>query len=80
MVTKEAILKMVGDHDGKWGWYQIERKVNPQDLMPGTSAMGLIKELLLEGFIAQLPTEPMPYYALTEAGKARYAATAFDRS
>jgi DNA-binding HxlR family transcriptional regulator len=80
MVSKEAILKMIGDHNGTWGWYQLERVVNPRNLPPGRSVMDLVKELMNDGLIVQLPTEPMPYYALTDLGRSHYESTLHDHS
>ena len=74
MVSKETLLGFIAKHDTKWGWYQVERMVNPRDLPPGKTVMGLLKELEGDGTIRQVPDEPMPRYSLTEQGRLLYQA------
>src|SRR5262249_32370066 len=70
MITKHDILSRIGKHDGEWGWYQLERVINPDELPLGKTVMSLVSELEMDGQIVQLPAKPISKYKLTEKGKA----------
>ena len=68
MTTKVDVLKRIARHDGEWGWYQLERAIDPRTLAPDTTVMSLVRELETNGLVIELSAKPMPKYKLTEKG------------
>lgn len=66
---QHKLLNSVENHDGEWGWYQLDRVVNPRDLPDGTTVMDVLKSLEANGFIAQLTDSPQNKFTITEAGR-----------
>lgn len=67
--VKRQLLKSISKHDGEWGWYQLDRVVNPRDLPTGHTAMSVLEMLEQEGLIQQRPAEPQARYSLTDKGR-----------
>lgn len=72
--TKKIILKMVQDHDGKWGWYQIDRALSIKGIVGVNvgAAMAQLREeglVIGDGDVQQASTR----YTLTKAGAAALA-------
>ena len=49
--TKQRLLEAITDHDGEWGWYQLERIPDYRKLPDGVTVMTMLKELEEEGLI-----------------------------
>jgi DNA-binding HxlR family transcriptional regulator len=67
-----TILRLVGEHEGEWGWYQFERAFPPgwfTDLAPTTSALEVLNRLELDGLVTTVPGEPQRKYHLTDQGR-----------
>jgi hypothetical protein len=75
MVNQTArltFLRLIGDHDGEWGWYQFERAFPPgwfTDELPNTRAMDILNQLELDGLVSSTPGEPRRKYRLTDQGR-----------
>ena len=70
------LLKSIEKHDGEWGWYQLDRVVNPHDLPDGTTVMDILKSLETSGLVAQLSASPQNKFTITEAGREALAQAA----
>jgi DNA-binding PadR family transcriptional regulator len=69
----KKILELISEHDGQWGWYQIDRALSLIDhsiIREGT-LMNLLKDLEEQELIKseQAPKSPQPKYSLTNKGK-----------
>jgi len=67
--VKSQLLRAISKHDGEWGWYQLDRMVNPRDLPDGFNVMSVLTVLEQDGLVRQVPAEPQSRYALTEKGR-----------
>ncbi len=63
------LLNSIEKHDGEWGWYQLDRVVNPRDLPDGTTVMDILKSLEINGLIAQISASPQNKFTITETGR-----------
>ena len=68
--VRDQLLRAIEKHDGVWGWYQLDRVVNPHDLPEGKTAMDILRELESEGMIRQIPAIPQNKYAISDVGRA----------
>jgi DNA-binding PadR family transcriptional regulator len=69
----KEILELVSEHDGQWGWYQLDRAlslINHSSIREG-SLMNLLKDLEEQELITskQVLEFPQPKYSLTNKGK-----------
>lgn len=68
--ARMTILRLVGEHEGEWGWYQFERAFPPgwfAEESPGTRAMDILGQLERDGLVAISDGAPRKY-RLTERG------------
>jgi hypothetical protein len=66
-----AFLRLIGEHEGEWGWYQFERAFPPgwfTDEAPTTKAKDILDRLEAEGLVTTTPGEPQRKYRLTDQG------------
>jgi DNA-binding PadR family transcriptional regulator len=70
MNAKVRVLERIAQHNGEWGWYQLERCIAPIDFPPGT-VMTVLKQLQEERLIIEVHSEPMNRYKVTEKGRAQ---------
>jgi DNA-binding PadR family transcriptional regulator len=63
------LLRSIENHDGQWGWYQLDRAVNPRDLPDGMTVMDVLSSLEASGLIVQQSATPQNKFAITEAGR-----------
>ena len=67
-----TVLRLIGEHEGEWGWYQFERAFPPgwlTDEAPNTRAMDILDQLERDGLVASTPGEPQRKYRLTDQGR-----------
>lgn len=66
------LLRSIGEHDGEWTWYQLDRVINSAELPNGKNLMTLLKELESAGLIKKGPgpSSSQPTYSLTADGVA----------
>jgi hypothetical protein len=69
--TKVALLKLVADHDGEWGWYQLDRAL----LMCGyyvAQLPSVMDQLSMDGLVKLSGDSQFAKtrYSITEAGRA----------
>jgi DNA-binding HxlR family transcriptional regulator len=69
----KEILELISEHDGQWGWYQLDRAlslINHSIIREGT-LMSFLKNLEEQELIKseQIPKSPQPKYSLTNKGK-----------
>jgi len=67
-----TFLRLIGEHEGEWSWYQFERAFPPgwlADETPDTRAMDILKELERDGLVETSGGGPQPRYGLTEWGR-----------
>ena len=67
--VEEKLLRSIQKHDGEWGWYQLDRMVNPRNLPEGMTAMDVLNVLETDGLIIQRPSAPQNKYQITDAGR-----------
>ena len=67
--VQQKLLRSIEKHDGEWGWYQLDRVVNPRDLPVGATVMDVLRSLETDGLIEQRPATPQNRYAITNAGR-----------
>ena len=70
--TRLAFLRLIGEHEGDWGWYQFERAFPPGwfvDEPPTTRAKEILDRLETDGLVTTTPGEPQRRYRLTDQGK-----------
>ena len=66
-----AFLRLIGEHEGEWSWYQFERAFPPgwfPDESPTTRAKDILDRLEMDGLVTMTPGEPQPKYKLTDQG------------
>jgi Transcriptional regulator PadR-like family len=66
-----TLLRLVGEHEGEWGWYQFERAFPPgwfTDEPPTTRAKAILDRLEMDGLVTTTPGEPQRKYRLTDQG------------
>jgi len=66
-----TLLRLIGEHEGKWGWYQFERAFPPgwfPDESPTTKAKDILDRLEINGLVTTTPGEPQRKYRLTDQG------------
>ena len=69
---KEQVLRLIGEHDGQWGWYQLDRHLSTHVSPPGRDLMTSIEDLIREGLIEdRAAAGTQPRYFLTDLGRAR---------
>src|SRR4051812_621925 len=74
MVNQTArltLLRLIGEHEGEWGWYQFERAFPPgwfTDEPPTTTARDILNQLERDGLVTTTPGEPQRKYRLTDHG------------
>jgi hypothetical protein len=70
--ARPTILRLIGEHEGEWGWYQFERAFPPgwfTDESPNTSAIDILNQLEMEGLVTTNLGEPQRKYRLTDQGR-----------
>lgn len=68
-----TLLRLIGEHEGEWGWYQFERAFPPgwfTDEPPTTRAKDILDRLERDGLVTTSPGEARRKYRLTEQGMA----------
>jgi predicted transcriptional regulator len=65
----QKLLRSIEKHDGEWGWYQLDRVVNPRNLPDGMTVMDVLSSLEESGFVVQQLATPQNKFAITEAGR-----------
>lgn len=68
--VQKKLLRSIERYDGEWGWYQLDRVVNPRDLPDGLTLMDVLRSLEVDGLIEQRPATPQNKYVITETGAA----------
>jgi hypothetical protein len=66
-----AFLRLVGEHEGEWGWYQFERAFPPgwfTEEPPATRAKDILDQLERDGLVTTAPGEHQRRYRLTDRG------------
>ncbi len=66
-----TFLRLIGEYEGDWGWYQFERAFPPgwfSDEPPTTTAKEILDRLEREGLVTTTPGEPQGRYRLTDRG------------
>jgi hypothetical protein len=66
-----TVLRLIGEHEGEWGWYQFERAFPPgwfADERPDTRAIDILNALEADGLVTTTPGGPQPKYRLTRQG------------
>jgi hypothetical protein len=66
-----TFLRLIGEHEGEWGWYQFERAFPPgwfADESPDTTAMDILGQLQRDGLVATTPGDSRGKCRLTERG------------
>lgn len=66
--ARQKLLRAIAKHDGEWGWYQLDRVINPRDLPNGMTVMDVLRSLESEGMIEQQPATPQNKYLITSTG------------
>jgi hypothetical protein len=69
-----TFLRLIGDHEGEWSWYQFERAFPPgwfTDEPPTKRAKEILDRLESDGLVMTNPGEPQPKYRLTHQGMAQ---------
>ena len=51
--AKDRLLKAISKHDGKWGWYQLERLLDHRKLPDGVSLTTLLGEMESDSIIVR---------------------------
>lgn len=70
MTEKELILTQISKHDGKWGWYQLDRALTTKQVNLGQELLAVLSGLEEDGLIFGSSDDPgHPKYHLTEAGR-----------
>ncbi len=67
-----TFLRLIGEHEGEWSWYQFERAFPPgwfADEPPETRAMDILRELERDGLVTTTLGEPQRKYRLTDRGR-----------
>jgi hypothetical protein len=70
--TTLTLLRVIGEHEGEWGWYQLERAFPPGWFVaepPDMRAMDLLRQLERDGLVTTTPGEPQRKFCLTDRGK-----------
>ena len=75
--VQQKLLRSIEKHDGEWGWYQLDRVVNPRDLPDGSTVMDVLRSLEANGLIVQQPATPQNKFALTDAGRGALSQASF---
>jgi hypothetical protein len=68
-----TFLRLIGDHEGEWSWYQFERAFPPgwfTDETPTKRAKEILDRLESDGLVIASPGESQPKYRLTDQGMA----------
>jgi hypothetical protein len=69
--ARTAFLRLIGEHEGEWGWYQFERAFPPgwfHDEPPTTRAKDILDRLEMDGLVTTTSGEPQRKYRLTKQG------------
>jgi hypothetical protein len=69
---EDTVLKMIADHNGEWGWYQLDRALSCQGMF-GISIPSLVAALDRDGFLSIEgdPASVSSRFTITNAGLAR---------
>jgi DNA-binding PadR family transcriptional regulator len=65
---EKAILKVIRDGKGEYGWYIIEMRLSILDVPRDINLMDTLKELEKRGLITSIPRETHGKWELTEQG------------
>jgi hypothetical protein len=68
-----TLLRLIGHHEGEWGWYQFERAFPAgwfTDEPPTRRAKEILDQLESEGLVITTPGAGQPKYRLTDQGVA----------
>jgi hypothetical protein len=69
------VLKLIGEHDGAWSWYQLDRALDVRRLPTGYSLSALLMDLEAGGWVKATPVEDKPArLAVTDKGRERLSA------
>jgi len=74
MASQDArltFLRLIGEHEGEWSWYQFERAFPPgwfTDEPPTTRAKDILDRLERDGLVTTARGGPQPKYRLTDQG------------
>lgn len=59
-VFKELVFEAISENDGRWTWYQLDRRLMGANPEMTTSLMPAISELISENRIRVAPNSPIP--------------------
>jgi hypothetical protein len=68
--ARQKLLRSIEKHNAEWGWYQLDRVVNPRELPDGLTVMDILRSLEKDGLVEQQPATPQNKFAITEIGVA----------
>lgn len=63
------LLKAIQKHDRQWGWYQLDRSINPREIPAGSTVKDILVSLEDRGWIEQCRCSPINRYAITHVGR-----------
>jgi DNA-binding PadR family transcriptional regulator len=65
------LLETIADHDGDYGWYQLDRAVSSTGVVINERLLDVLRELEGNGFLtsASNGSKKDPVYRITEAGR-----------
>jgi Transcriptional regulator PadR-like family len=69
--SRLTFLRLIGEHEDEWGWYQFERAFPPgwfTDEPPTRRAIDILNQLESDGLVTATAGEPQRKYRLTDQG------------
>lgn len=57
---KELVFEAISENDGRWTWYQLDRRLMGANPEMTTSLMPAINDLISENRIRVVPDSPIP--------------------
>lgn len=66
----QAILRLVAENDGKYGWYSIDRRLSSIPNLETTSFAGIARLLKQQGYFKTLDDSSHAKFYITEKGRA----------
>lgn len=64
------LIKIIGENDGMFSWYQIDRQLSIEGIVPTSNIIKMLHALESDGLItSKVNTNPaQPLYSLTDKG------------
>jgi DNA-binding PadR family transcriptional regulator len=65
------LIKIIGENDGMFSWYQIDRQLSIEGIVPTSNLIKILHSLESDGLIiSKVDTNPsQPLYSLTDKGR-----------